>query len=339
LTTQELTTATDSVIVGVVMMDADEARQIVKNIQGRLAYTRRELLELHDREGWRALGYSSWGACVKAEFAESAESAATLYRQLEAAIIERDVLQDSQVENPAPIPTAQLQQVKQLAPADRLKAFRRADQLAGDGPRTARHVEQAAAEIAQPDLPVDFSIVKRRYETHGITLTHKIHSGALLFVRQEKGGTPVATMDWQNVLDKLSLLEDGMDDAYTPAETEEAPVAQQPPADLVTAGVELRKYGAWFTAVGARGLMRGWEIRTAAPFAQIVERARQEIARRTPPPAVEPEPEIARPVAVPPRPRRPVSADVSATVRYLNELETYASALESYIMELQKKIR
>lgn len=118
-------------------------------------------------------------------------------------------------------------------------------------------------------------------------------------------------------------------------------VAQRTPPDLIAAGVEMRRHGIWYVAHGARGLMRGWVSGTAAPFERIVEQARGEIAHRTPPPAVtQPEPEvIARLPAVPPRPKRPVSADVSAQVAYMTQLETYASALESVIQALQKQIR
>lgn len=41
---------------------------------------------------------------------------------------------------------------------------------------------------------------------------------------------------------------------------------------------------------------------------------------------------------VPPRPRRPISADVSAQIAYTTQLEAYASALEAFIMELQKRL-
>lgn len=43
--------------------------------------------------------------------------------------------------------------------------------------------------------------------------------------------------------------------------------------------------------------------------------------------------------AVPPRPKRPVSADASAVIVYLRQMETYASALESVIQALQKQIK
>ena len=67
-------------------MSRDEARQCVVRIAHHLEEARALLLELYEREGWRALGYDSWRACVTAEFAESQ---ATLYRQLTAARIER----------------------------------------------------------------------------------------------------------------------------------------------------------------------------------------------------------------------------------------------------------
>lgn len=47
---------------------------------------------------------------------------------------------------------------------------------------------------------------------------------------------------------------------------------------------------------------------------------------------------IERLPAVPSRPKRPVSADASAVIVYLRQMETYASALESVIMVLQKQI-
>ncbi len=141
--TTQLTTTTDNVIVGVPMMDATEARAVVTRIKTRIDLARGELLELKDREGWKALGYKSWRQCAEAEFGAST---ATLYRQLEAAEIARD-LQDSQFEN---LPTSQLQAVKQLPPEQRIEAFERADRIAGDGPRTAQHVRQAAQEIAAP---------------------------------------------------------------------------------------------------------------------------------------------------------------------------------------------
>lgn len=140
-------TVVEAVAVGIAMMGRDEAQALVTRIKRNLDGMRADLLELYEREGWRALGYDSWRACAVAEFGASA---ATLYRQLEAAEIERDVRGDSQVEKTQPIPTVQLQAVKDLSPAERKQAFERADALAGERPRTAADVRQAAAEIKPP---------------------------------------------------------------------------------------------------------------------------------------------------------------------------------------------
>jgi len=268
MATQELAT-TDNVIVGVPMMDATEARQIVKNINRRLDQSRQELLELYDREGWRALGYGSWRACVKNEFEGSSTA---LYRQLTAAKVERELFGDSRIGNP--LPASQLETIAKAAPADRPKVIARADQIAGDTPRTAKHIQQAVTEIATPDLPPEFAIVQRRLLVHGITLSTHAHGDTVAFVTKKGEMTGIVTREWSNVLDRLSLLEDGMDLPPIKAAPAKAPIAQ-----------------------------------------------------------------VARPPAVPPRPRRPVSADVSAQVAYTTQLEAYASALEAFIMELQRRMQ
>ncbi len=127
---------------GVVMMSEGEARECVARIKGHLEDTRRALVDLYEREGWKALGYASWRACAAAEFGASA---ATLYRQLEAGLIERDI---SQLEkNATPIPTAQLQPLKDLDGDERRAAWEKANELAGGGKRTAAHVQQAVQEL------------------------------------------------------------------------------------------------------------------------------------------------------------------------------------------------
>lgn len=134
----------DPPAIGVAMMDQAEARACVERISRGMDAMRADLLDLYDREGWRALGYSSWGACAKAEFGASA---ATLYRQLEAAEIERNVLGDSQLENLPPIPTLQLQMVKHLSPEQQHEAFKKADLIAGGKLRSAQHVLDAVAQV------------------------------------------------------------------------------------------------------------------------------------------------------------------------------------------------
>lgn len=100
------------------LMSADEARACVRAINAHLNGARQLLLDLHDRSGWRALGYDSWRACVVAEFQQSQRH---LYRQLEAAQLERE-LQQAVVQldkSLPPLPEYHLRQIAQLPPPER----------------------------------------------------------------------------------------------------------------------------------------------------------------------------------------------------------------------------
>ena len=70
------------------LMTADEARASVAQINSHMNSARALLLDLYERRGWAALGYQSWRECVTAEFEQSQ---AYLYRQLQAAEIERRI--------------------------------------------------------------------------------------------------------------------------------------------------------------------------------------------------------------------------------------------------------
>lgn len=68
---------------GIVMMTPEEARDATKAIKRDLTHAGQMMLEIHDREGWRALGYETfieWGT------KEVGRSSATVYRYLNAAI-------------------------------------------------------------------------------------------------------------------------------------------------------------------------------------------------------------------------------------------------------------
>lgn len=88
-----------------VSLSADEARDMVTKIQdklkqaeehfqkgiSRLQEARQTIYDLHEFEGWKALGYQSWRACVTAEFKTGRSQ---LYRELAAAIAERDIFEE-----------------------------------------------------------------------------------------------------------------------------------------------------------------------------------------------------------------------------------------------------
>lgn len=129
-------------IAGVVMMSANEARSCVSRIRGHLENARRELLDLHDREGWKALGYESWRACAVAEFGKSS---AQVYRLLSAAQIEREL--DSPI---GETPESHLRPLTELDTAEeRREAWEQANAHTGSDQRTARDVQQAVDKLKQ----------------------------------------------------------------------------------------------------------------------------------------------------------------------------------------------
>lgn len=81
-------------IIGLAM-DSASAREKVNSIKWHIEQAdyhlnsvRGQLWELRERGGWKALGYKSWRQCVLSEFEGSA---ANIYRQLDAALVELDL--------------------------------------------------------------------------------------------------------------------------------------------------------------------------------------------------------------------------------------------------------
>lgn len=67
------------------LMDKAEAEACVEDIRRGLDNVFARFAELYDREGWRALGYTSWRACIEEEFGYKKSHA---YRMLAAARID-----------------------------------------------------------------------------------------------------------------------------------------------------------------------------------------------------------------------------------------------------------
>jgi hypothetical protein len=146
-------------------------------------------------------------------------------------------------------------EIAKSAPDDRVRVIERATDLAGDGPRTAKHIEQAAAEIAgwicdhcgqretnmrkpnpavctscamkrldltarpaAPDLPPEYAVIQRRLAAHGIALLSNMQGHHRAFVTRKEGMTGVVTFAWADVLSKLERLEAAPDpDPSAPA--------------------------------------------------------------------------------------------------------------------------
>jgi hypothetical protein len=128
--------------VALIPMTADEAKSAVDRIKSHMNEARRLIYDLYQRQGWQALGYGSWRECVTAEF-DQAQS--QLYRQLDAAIVERAISPMGEIgESPE-------RRLRPLAPIkDRPELVREAWSYANeisDGQPTHRDVATAVDQV------------------------------------------------------------------------------------------------------------------------------------------------------------------------------------------------
>jgi hypothetical protein len=109
-------------------------------------------------------------------------------------------------------------EIAKSAPEDRPKVLDRATEIAGEGPRTAKHIQQAAAELSAPeaetpDLPIEFAMAQRRFAAHGVALSTHVNGSTLAFVTKKEGMTGIVTQKWGDVVDRLARLEAAADSA------------------------------------------------------------------------------------------------------------------------------
>jgi len=69
-----------------------DAHAFVTSIKSRIGDIRGMIVELHDRLGWKVLGYDSWDKCVKAEFADEDLDRIACHRQIRTARLGASVL-------------------------------------------------------------------------------------------------------------------------------------------------------------------------------------------------------------------------------------------------------
>lgn len=129
-------------------MSAEQARACIEAIKERVEDIRILALELYEREGWRSLGYESWRECVTSEFDQSQSY---LYRQLQAALIEREISPIG--EKLGAIPESQIRPLAKLPdPEQRKEAWEEAKAAAPGGKPKAKHVERAVNQrLGKPD--------------------------------------------------------------------------------------------------------------------------------------------------------------------------------------------
>lgn len=126
-------------------MTSAEARQTVEQIRQHLESARELLYSLHLREGWRALGYSSWRECAKAEFGRSQ---AQVYRLLDAARVEVNI--GSPI---GELPEWQTRELKRVPPERQREVYEEAQRVASTsgGRVTGAVITEAANRLLAPE--------------------------------------------------------------------------------------------------------------------------------------------------------------------------------------------
>jgi len=117
----------------------EKTDQIINNIQN----TRNLLLEMYERDGWKALGYESWREYGQVEFGFSESR---IYQLADAARVEENL--STIVEKDKPIQEGQLRPLTKLGTKQlQQEAWQKAVATAPDGNVTARHVSEVVNEM------------------------------------------------------------------------------------------------------------------------------------------------------------------------------------------------
>jgi hypothetical protein len=120
------------------LMTAAEARDSVEKINNHATQIRALVLDLYERRGWEALGYSSWRACVVSEFEQSQSR---LYQLLDAGKVERNL--SNMLEKP--LSNRAVEELKALEPEQQREVWKEATQ---SNPKPSdKEVKTAVAKI------------------------------------------------------------------------------------------------------------------------------------------------------------------------------------------------
>ncbi len=143
------------------LMSEPEARSCVQAINAGIAIIRRQVLDLHDREGWRALGYTSWRACVVEEFPQTQRH---LYRLLEAGQIEREICPTGQT---GEIPERHLRELAPLRddPETMREVWQHVHEEHGENVTAERVREIVEARAARAELHAAEEVIERAKPT------------------------------------------------------------------------------------------------------------------------------------------------------------------------------
>lgn len=116
-------------------MTVAEAQECVAEIRTGIVNVGRKLLELYERDGWKALGYSSWRECAQVEFGFKQSH---IYRLLDAAEVERNISPNG---GNLQIAERQARPLVSLPPDAQREVWAAAVETAPNGKVTAAHVQ------------------------------------------------------------------------------------------------------------------------------------------------------------------------------------------------------
>lgn len=131
----------------VALMSQAEAQSAWDQVCHHFETGRVILLDFYEREGWRALGYKSWR-----EFAveKSNQSQSYLYRQIEAAQVEREISPNGEL---GVIPERQLRELARAPEGQRKPVYDEAAATAPNGKPTAKLLRETVDRVAPPPWP------------------------------------------------------------------------------------------------------------------------------------------------------------------------------------------
>ena len=127
------------------MMTDAEARECVAKINAGINNIRQLVIDLHDREGWSAMGYENWTACVEQEFKQCRSY---IFFQYAAARIEMNVSGSTKVDL-GKIPETHLRPLNRLEPGQQRIAWQQAVDTAPEGKVTAAHVSKVVKGMTE----------------------------------------------------------------------------------------------------------------------------------------------------------------------------------------------
>jgi hypothetical protein len=116
-----------------------QAKLLVTKINNQSADVRALVLQLHDGQGWKALGYDSWKACVDGEFVFGRQYA---YRLLEAAQVEQRVSP-----NGDKLRESHVRELKVAPPARQAEVYEEAVKTAPSNGLTAEHIRSTVQRL------------------------------------------------------------------------------------------------------------------------------------------------------------------------------------------------